>query len=137
MQDVRRRVARVFVALEDDSSSIAGYYTLNAARFEETSLTPEEAKRLPHYPVPAILIGRLAIDRRNQGRGLGETLLMDAIKRVLRASQVIAAYAIIVDAKNDDAMAFYKRYGFVSFATMTSRLYLPLATLSKLDLVED
>ena len=134
MQDVRRRVARVFIASEDDSTSINGYYTLSASSFEKELLASDEAKRLPHYPVPAILIGRLAVDRLSQGRGLGETLLMDALKRVIRASEVIAVYAIIVDAKNDDALAFYKRYGFVSSETMPYRLYLPLDTLRKLDL---
>lgn len=134
MQDVRRRVARVFVACENDSASINGFYTLSAASFEKELLTPDEAKRLPHYPIPAILIGRLAVDLNSRGQGLGESLLMDAFIRVVRVSEVIAVYAIIVDAKNDDALAFYKRYGFLSFETIPYRLYLPLDSIRKLNL---
>lgn len=134
MQDVRRRIARVFITTENDSTSINGFYTLNAASFEKGLLTTDEAKKLPHYPVPAILIGRLAVDRQSQGQGLGETLLMDALKRVLLASEAIAVYAIIVDAKNNDAMDFYKRYGFVPFESAPHRLYLPLDTVRKLKL---
>ncbi|MCY4094967.1 MAG: GNAT family N-acetyltransferase [Gammaproteobacteria bacterium] len=134
MQDVRRRVARVFVASEDDSTSINGYYTLSASSIERELLASDEAKRRPHYPVPTILIGRFAVDVRSQGRGLGETLLMDAVNRVIRASEAVAVYAIIVDAKNDDAFYFYQRYGFISSQTMPNRLYLPLDSLRKLNL---
>jgi len=92
------------------------------------------AKRLPHYPVPAVVIGRLAVARAFQGRGLGETLLLDAIGRVVRASTTIAAYAVVVDAKNDTARAFYERYGFRPFPSTPRRLFLPLAIFEKLRL---
>lgn len=105
-QDIRRRVAQVFVAVGDGGEKIAGYYSLSAASFQKDELPLALAKRLPHYPVPAAVLGRLAIDREQQGRGLGETLLLDAIRRVVRASTTIAVYAIIVDAKNDRAQAF-------------------------------
>ena len=133
-QDVRRRVARVFVAIGDVPGKIAGYYSLSAASFEKDELPPALAKRLPHYPVPAAVLGRLAIDRESQGRGLGEALLLDAIRRVLRASTTVAVYAIIVDAKNEGARAFYERYGFRAFAGEPRRLFLPLETFEKLGL---
>ncbi len=72
-----------------------------------------QAKRLPHYPVPVALIGRLAVDRRYAGQGLGSMLLADAIDRVAFASQTLAVYAVVVDAKNDQARRFYERFGFV------------------------
>jgi ribosomal protein S18 acetylase RimI-like enzyme len=133
-QDIRRRVAQVFVAVGDTPEKIAGYYSLSAASFEKDELPPALAKRLPHYPVPAAVLGRLAIDRRQQGRGLGETLLLDAIRRVVRASRTIAVYAIIVDAKTERAQAFYQRYGFRTFASEPRRLFLPLETCEKLGL---
>lgn len=133
-QDMRRRVAQVFVALGDEPGKIAGYYSLNAASFDKGELPPETARRLPHYPVPAAVLGRLAIDQGYQGRGLGELLLMDAIHRVVRASAAMAVYALIVDAKNETAQAFYERYGFRAFASATRRLFLPLQTFEKLGL---
>lgn len=130
-QDMRRRVARIFVAIGDAPGKIAGYYTLSAASFEKTDLPPPLATRLPHYPVPAAVLGRLAVDISWQGRGLGETLLLDAVRRVLRASAVLAVHAIVVDAKNDRAQAFYERYGFRPFVSSPRRLFLPLATFEK------
>lgn len=133
-QDVRRRVARAFVALGDAPERIAGYYSLSAASFEKDRLPPPLASRLPHYPVPAALLGRLAVDRQSQGRGLGETMLIDAIRRVLQASAALAVHAVIVDAKTDGARAFYERYGFRAFASEPRRLFLPTATFEKLGL---
>ena len=133
-QDVRRSVAQIFVALGDTPNRIAGYYSLSAASFEKSELPAQLSKRLPHYPVPAAVLGRLAVDQAHQGRGLGESLLLDAIRRVVRASETIAVYAIVVDAKNDRAKEFYERYGFVAFAGAPRRLYLPLQTFKKLGL---
>jgi ribosomal protein S18 acetylase RimI-like enzyme len=130
-QDVRRGLARVFVATGETRQSIAGYYSVSAASFARAELPAELAKRLPHYPVPAAVVGRLAVDRRHQGRRLGETLLLDAVRRALRASAAIAVYAVIVDAKNERARAFYQRYGFQSFPAAPSRLFLPLDTFVK------
>ena len=133
-QDVRRRVAQIFVALGDAPGQIAGYYSLSAASFEKEELPTEPAKRLPHYPVPAAVLGRLAVDLTWRGRGLGEALLIDAARRVLRASAALAVYAIVVDAKNDRARTFYERYGFRAFASLPNRLFLPLQTFEKLGL---
>ena len=133
-QDVRRRVAQVFVAIGDTPAQIAGYYTLSAASFEKAELPEALAKRLPHYPVPAAILGRLAIDLAYQGRHLGEGLLLDAIRRVVRASAALAVHAIIVDAKSARAQTFYERYGFRGFVTAPGRLFLPLDTVAKLGL---
>lgn len=133
-QDIRRRVAQVFVAIGDAPGKIAGYYNLSAASFEKEELPAASAKRLPHYPVPAAILGRLAVDRACQGQGLGETLLLDAIRRVVRASATLMVHAVIVDTKNDRAVAFYERYGFRIFASTQRRLFLPLETFEKLGL---
>ena len=133
-QDIRRRVARVFVASGDPPERIAGYYTLSAASFEKDNLPAELARCLPHYPVPAAVIGRLGVDLRTQGSGLGEILLIDAIHRVVRAGDTVGVYAVVVDALRDRAGAFYERYGFAPFPSQPLRLYLPLRTFEQLSL---
>lgn len=130
-QDIRRRIAQVFVLVGDTPQAIVGYYSLSAASFERGELPEAQAKRLPHYPVPAAILGRLAVDQVYQGRRYGEALLLDAARRVLRASEAIAMHALIVDAKSDAAARFYARYGFLPFATNTRRLFLPLETFAK------
>jgi ribosomal protein S18 acetylase RimI-like enzyme len=130
-QDIRRRVAQVFVLIGDTSALVAGYYSVSAASFERTELPEAQAKKLPHYPVPAAILGRLAVDRGYQGRHCGETLLLDAVRRVIRAGDAVAMHAVIVDALNDNAARFYARYGFVPFAGDPHRLVLPLDTFIK------
>ena len=133
-QDIRRRVARTFVALRKDPKEMAGYYTLSAAGFEKEEMPPELSKRLPHYPVPAAVLGRLAVAKCYQGSGLGEALLIDAVRRVVHAGDAIGVYAIVVDALNDRARSFYERYGFQVFPLNQDRLFLPLQTFVDLDL---
>ena len=129
-QDVRRRVSNCFVAVEVATNEIAAYYTLSAASIPLTDLPPNETKRLPRYPtLPAVRIGRLAVDVRFQGRGLGSALLIDAAQRALRGDA--AAFAILVDAKNDGAVAFYERYGFRALTGQPRTLFLPLGTAEK------
>lgn len=130
-QDVRRRVARTFVAVDPANRDLVGYYTLSAASFSRDHLPDAVAKRLPHYPVPAAILGRLAVGQKYQGRGLGELLLADAIKRVLRASEALAVHAIVVDAKNDRVKGFDERYGFTAYLDAPNRVYLPLDTVLK------
>lgn len=124
-------MARVFVLLGDTPGAIAGYYSLSAATFERAELPERQSKKLPHYPVLAAILGRLAVDRRYQGRRHGETLLLDAVHRVVRASGAVAMHAVIVDALNDAAARFYARYGFLPFANDPRRLVLPLDTFIK------
>ncbi len=128
-QDMRRGVSRVYVAHERASTRVLGYYTLSAASFGKKRLPAKQAKRLPHYPVPAALLGRLAVDQSCKEQGLGRYLLFDAFHRVLRAAETLAAYALVVDAKDDDARAFYEHYGFLRFPRTPSRLFIPLETL--------
>jgi GNAT superfamily N-acetyltransferase len=125
-QDIRRGIARVFVAVVPPQALLVGYYTLSAASFLREDLPQRLAKRLPRYPVPAAIMGRLAVDRRWQRRGLGALMIADAIKRLIRASQALAIHALIVDAKNGAAKAFYPRMGFHPFPDIPDRFFLPL-----------
>jgi ribosomal protein S18 acetylase RimI-like enzyme len=134
-QDIRRRVANCFVAVESATSHVAAYYTISAASIPLVDLPPGETKRLPRYPtVPAVRIGRLAVEQRFQGRGLGAALLADAATRALKADA--AAFTLLVAAKNDQAVAFYQRFGFRLLAGQCRRLFLPLATARKVLLRE-
>lgn len=129
-QDVRRRVASCFVAL-DRGGLVAGYYTLAAASVVPADLPDEVVRRLPRYPsLPAYRIGRLAVDRGARGRKLGAALLADALRRALRAEA--AAVAMLVDAKDDHAGAFYRHHGFLGLSGRPLTLFLPLATAAKL-----
>ena len=129
MQDVRRRIANCFVAC-DEAGSIAAYYTFAAASIALTDLPPDETKRLPRYPVvPAGLIGRLAVDRRFHGQRLGGALIIDAARRAAGADPAI--YALVVDAKDAAAVAFYEHLGFRRFASRPMSLHLAIATALK------
>ena len=126
-QDVRRRVAACFVALTD-GKRIAGYYTLASASLLLVDLPASTGKKLPRYPtVPAVRMGRLAVDQEFKGLGLGGALLADALDRAARSE--IAAYALMVDAKDEAALAFYQHHGFMALPDSPRTLFLPLATV--------
>ena len=129
-QDIRRRIANCFVVVETATGQVAAYYTLSAASIPLVDLPPDEAKRLPRYPtLPAVRIGRLAVDQRFKRRGLGELMLMNAVHRTMQ--DAAAAFALLVDAKNDQAVAFYRRYGFRPIESKPRTLFLPLVTAQK------
>lgn len=125
-QDVRRRVAACFVAV-NDQGRIAGFYTLAAASVTLDALPDEIVKGLPRYSsVPAVLIGRLAVAIEQQGKGLGGALIADVVTRVDRLG--IGAFAIIVDAKDERAAAFYAANGFLALPGEQRRLCIPMET---------
>ena len=126
-QDTKRRVSRLFVARSrQDKTRVLGYYTLSTLSIDLSILPEKVAKKLPKHPIPAALIGRLAVDLSAQGKGIGKMLLSNAIKRTLAVSDDIAIYALVVDAINQGAESFYKRYGFSRLAHSGRRLFLPL-----------
>lgn len=131
-QDVTKRVAVVFV-LSPDGKIIAGYYTLSQYSVDLGTVPPDIARRLPKYPmVPATRIGRLAVSTAFRGRGLGEILLMDALHRSLTLSRQVASAAVIVDAKDAQAMTFYRKYGFLELPNIAGRHFLPMTTVAQL-----
>lgn len=127
-QDIRRRVTVCFAALTTDDRRLAGYYTLASSSVLLSSLPPASAKKLPRYPsVPAVRMGRLAVDASFKGQGLGAVLLADALLRAQRSE--IAAYALVVDAKDETAASFYRHHGFIAAEDHTLTLFLPLASV--------
>lgn len=131
-REMDHRIAVVYVLRDVEEGRIAGYYTLSSLSVE----LPEDVKRgLAKYPrYPATLIGRLAVDESYQGQGLGGRLLLDALGRALAGSRAVASYAVITDAKNDQARAFYSRYGFSSLSATDDarRLFIPMGTVERL-----
>jgi ribosomal protein S18 acetylase RimI-like enzyme len=129
-QDIRRHITNCFVAVEAATGTVAGFYTLSAASIPVDDLPPEVSRRLPRYPIlAAVRIGRLAIDRAFQGRKIGAALLADAAARAVDAAP--ASFTLLVDAKNDAAVAFYEHHGFLRLVSQPQSLFLPLATADK------
>ena len=114
-----------YVAIEAPGGKVAGYYTLAAAGIPLADVPSELAKRLPRYPsVPVARLGRMAVDQAYRGGKLGAALLWDAVQRSLRSE--IAVFALVVDAKDDQAEAFYRHHGFVPLGSQPRQLLLPL-----------
>lgn len=131
-QDARKRAAVAFVAT-DDGQTIAGYYTLSQYAIGLDAIPEDVAKRLPKYPmVSATLLGRLAVSSEFRGQGLGQTLLMDALYRSLNSSKQVASAGVIVDAKDDSALGFYRKYGFIELPKIEKRLFLPMGTVERM-----
>ncbi|PWU18246.1 MAG: GNAT family N-acetyltransferase [Verrucomicrobia bacterium] len=134
-QDSRKGVAVPFLLVHRQTNVIAGFYTLSNTAVELTALPESLAKKLPRYPiVPATLLGRLAVDVRHRGVGLGEFLLLDALSRSLAASSEVASFAVVVDAKDQSARGFYLKFGFLPFPESPNRLLLPMQTISAMAL---
>ena len=128
-QDIRRRISRVFVATSGDAAHLLGFYTLSALSIHLNDLPTKVAAQLPKHPIPAALLGRLAVAKEAQGEGVGKLLLADAVKRTLAAGKEIAIHALFVDALDDRAVAFYQHFGFTPLESNNQRLYLPLKAL--------
>lgn len=130
-QDVKRRLSACFIL--PDGKEIKGYYTLSTASVEKRMLPQEIIKKLPpsYNDLPAILLGRLAINRSYQGQGLGELILMDALKRSYFASMQVGSMAVIVDPLDEEAVRFYKQYDFILLSD-SGKMFLPMATIVSL-----
>lgn len=114
--------------VDNGAGSVAGFFTLGAASISLTRLPPGVGKGLPRWPeVPCILIGRLAVDRRYQGQGLGGRLLFEALRRAAEASDRIGVALVIVDAKDEGTQRFDERFGFEPLLDQDRRLFLPIA----------
>ena len=132
--EIKKRVAAVYV-LTPHGKTIAGYYTLSQFAIEAGELPPELVQQLnlPRYDrLPATLLGRLARSKEFEGRGVGELLLMGALKRALEHSRNIASVAVVVEAIDENARAFYRRCGFIDIPNHLNRLFMPMKTVAQL-----
>ncbi|ROZ69010.1 N-acetyltransferase [Ramlibacter sp. WS9] len=129
-QDAEKSVAAPFVLTTPPARQVLGYYTLSASLVNASELPNTLAKKLPRHPqLPVTLLGRLAVDQSMKGKGIGQLLLMDALRRSLEAATHIAAMAVLVDAKDDAAQAFYRHFSFLPLHEQPRRLFLPMKTV--------
>lgn len=132
-QDADKHVAASFVAVSPPDTRVLGYYTLSASVLTLSDLPDDLARKLPRYPqLPVTLLGRLAVDQSTKGQGLGEHLLLDALHRSLAHADQIAAMAVMVDAKDENAVSFYRHYGFLPLQAKPNRLFVPMRSVAQL-----
>jgi GNAT superfamily N-acetyltransferase len=128
-QYARRKLGTTYVAVAEGQPRVLGYYTLAPSHFEFANAPAELLKGLPKHPVPSLLLARLAVDQAERGKGLGRFLLLDALARCLRVAHEVAFRAIEVEAIDDQAAAFYAKYGFLPFPGDHYHLVVPLETV--------
>ncbi len=132
-QDAAKRVAAPFVFTRPGSKRVLGFYTLSSSIIPVVELPAELMKRRPRYgQLPVTILGRLAVDRSVRGQGVGEWLLVDALRRSLEAAQHIAAMAVMVAAKDESTERFYRHFNFQPFQLTPLRLFLPMGQIEPL-----
>lgn len=133
-QDVKRGLAAVFViTAKNDPETILSYYTLSSRELKIHQLPPEIAKKAGKYGyVGVTLLGRMAVDEKYQGTGVGRFTLLNALDKSLAATRDVASWAVLVEAIDTDAAAFYRKYGFIELPEDPHRLFLPMKTIVKL-----
>ena len=132
-QDAKKSLSACFVLI-DQEKKVNGYYTLSNTGISRDTLPNELSKKLPesYTNLPATLLGRLAVDESVSGKGFGELLLMDALKRSYEVSKsVIGSIAVIVDPIDEQAIQFYEKYGFILLPD-SGKMFLAMKTISKL-----
>lgn len=125
----RRGFGKTYVAVGDDGASVRGFVTVSVGQIAAASMPP--TLKLPRYPVPILRIGRLAVDRRSQGQGLGQDLLAFALHLALDFADRVGLWAVVVDAKHEAAAAWYRRLGFIATSDDPLCLFLPIGTLGQ------
>ncbi len=129
VQQSKKGIAVVRVLIDTDMpKTILGYYSLSAAQIDAVQMDERTQKKLPRYPVPCFRLGRLAAHSAHRNRGLGRLLIGCAVERCLEAKKHVAAYALVVDAKGEDAKTFYEHYGFTPCRDNPMTLYLSLGS---------
>lgn len=129
-QNQKLNFNKTFVAIQTGckTKQVVGFYCLSMGEIDLSALPEILQKKLPKHPVPIARMGRLAVDNSIKNKGLGKLLLVDAIKRVQAASRSVGVYALLVDAKDDAAKNFYKKYGFIELIDEPMTLFMPLAS---------
>lgn len=132
-QDVKRKLSVCFVLAEKGSDLVQGYYTLSNNSIQRSSFSNDIAKKLPksYNSIPTTLLGRLAIDKNHQGRGLGKILLLDALKKCFEISKKIGSFAVVVDPIDTEAERFYETYDFIKLPD-SKKMFISIKTLEQL-----
>ncbi len=128
-QNNKNNISRTYVSICENNGNIAGYYSLSYGSISHNEATEKVKKRMPKYPIPVMLLARLAVDHRFKGFGLGRSLLKDALLRTMQASNIAGLKAIIAHAKDEKAKSFYLKYGFEESVLDQYHLMLPIGDL--------
>jgi len=135
-QNHKKGIAKTVVAIpaipEEGNEDVAGYYSISVGEIKREFLPEMYRRGLPRYPVPAILVGKLAVDVKMQGSGLGKKLLINSFIKSLRISSEVGIFAVKVDAKNESAKAFYLKYGLIPLSNDPLSLFIPIASIAKM-----
>jgi GNAT superfamily N-acetyltransferase len=131
-QYAKRKLGSTYVAVVKGEKRVVGYYTVAPSHFEFADAPAALVKGLPKHPIPTLLLARLAVDRSEQGKGLGKHLLLHALERCLNVAQDVTFRAVEVEAVDDAAAAFYRKYGFLPFPAHPHHLVIPLETVEAL-----
>lgn len=126
----KKGIGKTFVLLLE--GRVIGFYTVSMAGVDFNKLPGNFIAGIPKYPVPVARIGRLAVDKDYKNKGFGKFLLLDALARILEASKIIAAYCVLVDAKNIKVAKFYEQFGFEASKDDSLCLFLPIFTIAEL-----
>ncbi len=131
-QDVKRKLSACFV-LPNKDDNVIGFYTLSNAGISRSLIPEEIRKKLPknYNSLPVTLLGRLAVDESCKGKGIGKVLLMDALKRSYFVSKLIGSMAMVVDPLNENAVNFYKNFGFVTLPS-SKKMFLSMKIIENL-----
>lgn len=132
-QDIKRKLSTCFVLVDVKTNKISGFYTLSSNSISNDLIPDSFKKKLPksYLSIPTILLGRLAIDKEFQGKGIGKILLIDSLKRCFNTSDSIGAFAVIVDPLDKEAEQFYYKYGFIKIPD-SGKMFLPMKTIKEL-----
>ncbi|WP_028522531.1 GNAT family N-acetyltransferase [Runella limosa] len=132
-QDIKRKLSACFVLSNRETNDIQGYYTLSNNSIPLSSFPEQIRKKLPkaYTSIPTTLLGRLAIDSKYQGKGIGKILLIDALKRSYQISQEIGSFAVIVDPIDEEAENFYTKYDFIKLPD-SQKMFIAVKTLEQL-----
>lgn len=121
--------SKCYVATRGDV--IVGYYCLSASSVEKKDVTNRMSAGLANYPIPLILIARLAVDKTEQGKGMGRSLLIDALSRAIQVSNIVGIRGVLVHAKDQEAKEFYLKYGFEASPIDEFHLYLLIKDIKR------
>jgi predicted GNAT family N-acyltransferase len=124
--------SRTYVARRPDNMRVVGYFSISAGQVSGADLPPEEAKRFPRYPVPVVILGRLAVDRSVQGQRLGNGLLVRGLEKACQVSEAIGVNAVAVFATNEAAREFYLKHGFKELLDDRMHLFMNMKSIRKL-----
>ncbi len=125
-----KKIGQTYILHEIESNVVLGYYTISTANVPLEHLPREYTVDFPRFKIPCVLIGKLAVDSKYQKNGFGKYLLFDALQRIKAISESVGCNAVIVDAIDDTAVAFYLKYGFIPYLIKSKSLFLPISTIN-------